>query len=180
MPGYVKPSIPVRWEKIRVLLISEDPLDSRWLKQMLGPGRNSRHGRQGCFIVSRADEIENALETLSRHHFDAVLMDLGFSANDDLEPVSKVITAAGHLPLVILSAFNNDAFAIKLIRLGAQECLFKDSLDGRLLKRTIHHAIQRKANESKLAGHAQELEAAAAGWNGRPPSCRRTWSDSTA
>ena len=149
-------------KKIRVLLISDDAVDARWLKQMLGPARISQHGRQGCFIVNRADHIQSALETLSRHHFDAVLIDLGLSASDGLEPVSAIIAAAGHLPLIVLSGFNNDGLAIKAVRRGAQDCLFKDALDARSLKRTIHHAIHRKANESKLAGHARELEAARA------------------
>jgi signal transduction histidine kinase len=144
----------------RVLLISDDAVDARWLKQMLGPARNSHHGRQACFVVSRVAEIETAVEALSRHHFDAILMDLSLSACDDLEPISMIIAAAGHVPVVVLSGFNNDCLAIKVIRRGAQECLFKDAIDARSLKRTIHHAIQRKANESKLAGHARELEAA--------------------
>ncbi|MGD0382566.1 MAG: ATP-binding protein [Thermoguttaceae bacterium] len=147
-------------KKVRVLLISEDAVDLRWLKQLLGPERNSRNGRQGSFIVSRTDRIENAPESLMRHHFDAILIDLGLPAGDDLQPVSKIIAAAPHLPVIVLAGFNNDGFAIRVVRLGAQECLFKDALDARLLKRTIHHAIQRKANESKLAGHARELESA--------------------
>ena len=147
-------------KKVRVLLISEDPVDSRWLKQLLGPARNSRNGRQGSFIVNLADRIDSAIESLTRHHFDAILVDLGLPAGNDMQPVSKIIAAAPHLPVIILSGFNNDGFAIRVIRIGAQECLFKDSLDARLLKRTIHHAIRRKANESKLVGHARELETA--------------------
>jgi signal transduction histidine kinase len=149
-------------KKLRVLLISEDPVDARWLKQLLGPARNTRHGRQGSFVVNLADRIDIALESLARHHFDAILFDMGLPAVDDLQPVSKIIAAATHLPVILLAGFNNDGFAIRVIRLGAQECLFKDALDARILKRTIHHAIQRKANESKLAGHARELETARA------------------
>lgn len=147
-------------KKIRVLLISEDAVDSRWLKQLLGPDHSYRNGRHGCFIVSRTDQFESALASLMRHRFDAVLIDLGLSAGDDLQPVCKIISAAPHLPVVVLSGFNNDDLSIKAIRFGAQECLFKDALDARVLKRTIHHAMQRKANESKLVGHARELEIA--------------------
>jgi len=145
---------------MRILLVSEDPVDSRWLKQLMGPARGSHNGRQGSFVVSRTDQLTVALETLARHRFDAILVDLGLSAGDDLEPISKIITAAPRLPLLVLTGFNNDGFALRMIRLGAQECLFKDSLDARLLKRSIHLAIQRKINESKLTGHARELEAA--------------------
>ncbi len=147
-------------KKIRVLLVSEDAVDSRWIKQLLGPSRSSRNGRQGRFIVRRTDGIEVALEALMRHHFDAILVDLGLTASEDLAPVSKIIAAASYLPVVVLAGFNNDGFALRVIRCGAQECLFKDSLDARLLKRTIRHAIGRKCNESKLAGHARELETA--------------------
>jgi light-regulated signal transduction histidine kinase (bacteriophytochrome) len=97
---------------------------------------------------------------LSRHHFNAILLDLGLSAGDDLQTVSDIIAAAPHLPVIVLAGFNNDSFALRVVRSGAQECLFKDCLDARLLKRTIHHAIQRKSNESKLAGYARELEIA--------------------
>src|SRR3972149_2506333 len=130
-------------KKTRVLLLSEDAVDSRWLKQLLGPARGLRNGRQGSFIVSRADGIAVALETLSRHLFDVILIDVGLRAGDDLEPVAKIIDAAPHTPVIVLTGFNNEGFALKMIRLGAQECLPKESLDGRLLKRTIHHAIAR-------------------------------------
>lgn len=145
-------------KKLRVLLLSEDPVDSRWLKRLLAPARGVRNGRQVSFIVNRADRIEDALEAIPRHQFDAILVDLGLSAGDDLRPVSTMIAAAPSIPVIALVGFNNDAFAVRVIGLGAQECLFKDSLDARSLKRAIHHAIQRKVNESKLAGHARELE----------------------
>ena len=147
-------------KKARVLLVSEDPVDSRWLKQLLGLARGVRGGRQGSFVVSRTDQITDAPDTLARHHFDAILIDLGLPAGDDFGSVSRIIASATHVPVLVLTGFNNDSFALRMIRLGAQECLFKDSLDARLLKRTVRHAIHRKVNESKLAGHARELEAA--------------------
>ena len=81
-------------KKVRVLLISEDPVDSRWLKQLLGPARNTRNGRQRSFVVNLADRIDGALENLTRHHFDAILVDLGLPASDDLQPICKIIVAA--------------------------------------------------------------------------------------
>jgi signal transduction histidine kinase len=147
-------------KKIRILLISEDSVDARWLKQLLGPSRGSRGNRHLSFIVNRAVRIDDALDNIARHRFNAILIDLGLPVSDDMEPVSKLIDAAPHLPVIVLAGFNNDGFALRMIRMGVQECLFKDSLDDRLLKRTIRHAIQRKANESTLIGRARELEIA--------------------
>lgn len=147
-------------KKARILLISEDPVDSRWLKQMLGPSRGTRNGRHCSFVVNRCDQFDDAVASINRHNFDAILIDLGLPKSGYLQQISKIISTASHLPVIVLTSFNNDSFALRIIKLGAQECLFKDSLDDRLLKRTIRHAIERKSNVSKLAGHAQELEAA--------------------
>ncbi len=149
-------------KRIRLLLASEDPVDLRWLRELLSPARGAQNGRQGIFAVSRVNGLAAAVESLAHHPFEAALVDMGLPASDDLQALSQILAAAPHVPVVALCGFNDDSLALKAIRLGAQECLFKDRLDARLLRRTIQHAIQRKLNESTLAGHANELEVARA------------------
>jgi signal transduction histidine kinase len=149
-------------KRIRVLLFSEDPVDSRWIKQLLGPVRGVRYGKQGCFLVNRTDQVAASLEAIKRHHFDAIIIDQGLQAGGDLQAAVKIISSAPNTPVIVIAGFYSDDLALKMIRLGAQECLCKDSIDAKLLKRSIHHAIGRKMNESKLAGHARELETAQA------------------
>jgi signal transduction histidine kinase len=147
-------------KRLRILLVSEDPVDSRWLKQLLAPVRGGSNGRSEIFNVSRADRLSQALESLARHHFQVAVVDLGLASADALTPVSEILSAAPDMPVVVLSGFKNDGLALEAIRRGAQDCLFKDSLDGESLKRTIRHAVERKRNESKSAGEAGELAAA--------------------
>ncbi|HEY4759114.1 MAG TPA: response regulator, partial [Thermoguttaceae bacterium] len=146
-------------KKTRILLLSEDPVDSRWLKNLLSPIQSTR-GRHGIFGVSRVYSIHSALEALNRHHYEAVLVDIGLMTADQLEQITEIFSAAPHLPIIVLTSLNDDDLVFKAISLGAQECISKDTLNPRVLSRTLHQAIHRKKNETKLAGRNRELEAA--------------------
>ncbi|MGW8258224.1 MAG: response regulator, partial [Thermoguttaceae bacterium] len=96
-------------KKVKLLLFSEDPLESRWLKQLLGSLRSSRNGRHGLYYVSCTDRISAALQSLRQHHFDAVLLDLGMATQNDLDPLRQITAAAPHLPVVAISGFNDES-----------------------------------------------------------------------
>ncbi|WP_078849914.1 PP2C family protein-serine/threonine phosphatase [Streptomyces sp. NRRL F-5126] len=96
---------------------------------------------------------------------DCLLVDLalpGAAADDGLGPLSRVLRLAPHHAVLALADEGDAERAAAAVRAGAQDYLFRDELDGRLLSRTIRYAVERKRadgaqrqlTESRL--HAQE------------------------
>jgi signal transduction histidine kinase len=145
-------------KKLRVLLISEDAVDARWIKQMLGPSCGGRGVRYAGFVLNHVDGISAAVDIFAHRHFDAVLLDLGLPSKDELRLISKIIAAMPDLPIIALTGFSDTSITLRAIAFGAQECLFKETLEADLLKRTILHSIARKANESKHSVRTKDFE----------------------
>jgi len=64
---------------------------------------------------------------------------------------------APHIPLVVLSGFDDEATAIKAVQSGAQDYLVKGQLEGRQIERSLFYAIERSRLQSELEQHAQEI-----------------------
>jgi signal transduction histidine kinase len=87
-------------------------------------------------------------------------LDLRLPDAEGDETLARVRAAAPNVPIVVLTGFDDDGLALRAIQQGAQDYLAKDAMDGRLLVRTIRHAIERNRCELQLLGHARAVEAA--------------------
>jgi serine phosphatase RsbU (regulator of sigma subunit) len=65
-------------------------------------------------------------------------------ASDDLEPLRSVLRLAPRHAVLALAAEGDAERAAAAVRAGAQDYLFRDELDGRLLSRAIRYAVERK------------------------------------
>ncbi len=132
------------WSDYRVLLYSKDPIDSRWLKQLLLGARARGVSNWGVFHVRRVDRISGALRLLSHEKFDAILLDLGLPNSDALAVPVALLHAAPKLPIVILTGLRDESLALKAMRCGVQDYLIKDGLNSESLSGAIRRAIERK------------------------------------
>ncbi len=154
-------------ETVEVLLIEDSAADARTVQLALSEGRGAMSVRSGLFAVTHATRLQEALSLLGQKRFDVVLLDLvlldpGLPDSAGLEALSAVRAAAASVPVVILTGIDDDGLALSAIQQGAQDCLAKDHLEGRILSRTIRHAIERKRTEIELLRHTREVEAARA------------------
>ena len=63
--------------------------------------------------------------------------------------VKKLKSASPTLPIVVLTANEDEALALDAIACGAQEYLGKDLMLGDLLNRVIRHSIARQKDDSR-------------------------------
>jgi len=147
-------------EKVRVLLVEDNPIDARRVREVLSEARGALDVRHGLFTVTRVERLEPALELLAAEKFGVVLLDLRLPDSDGLETLSKVRAAALDVPIVVLAGVDDDRMALASIQQGAQDFLAKEHLENSLLGRTIRHAIERKRAEVQLRRHAREVEVA--------------------
>ncbi|MCX4730545.1 PP2C family protein-serine/threonine phosphatase [Streptomyces sp. NBC_01363] len=66
------------------------------------------------------------------------------AAADELAALKHVLRIAPRHAVLALTAEDDTELAAAAVRVGAQDYLFRDELDGRLLSRTIRYAVERK------------------------------------
>ena len=130
---------------IRVLLIEDDPGDADLVKIVLGEVATQK------FQVVLADRLKTALESLAKETPDLVLCDLSLPDSHGIETFLRVHAQAPTVPIVLMTGFDDETFALEAVRSGAQDYLVKGSVDGKLLARVIRYAIERKRAEEELS-----------------------------
>jgi len=139
-------------ETIRVLWVRTDlRKDTDSLREMLGEERNP------SFKLAYVKKLEEALIQLEKEKTDVVLLDLSDSEGRFLDLFLQAHDKAPALPIIVIVDISGETSALEFIRNGAQECLVKEQLHGRMLARVIRYAIERKQVEERLKAHAQHL-----------------------
>ena len=136
---------------VKVLLIEDNPDDAALIRRKLGKAVNSR------FTVIPAMKLAEGLEQFSKAAPDVILSDLGLPDSHGLDTVTKILCDAPHIPLVVLSGFDDEAIAIKAVQLGAQDYLVKGRIEDAQLERSLFYAIERSQLQSELEQHTQEI-----------------------
>ena len=108
----------------------------------------------GEFDLTVVSRLSDAMTLLLEGGPECVLLDLGLPDAEGLEALAQVRTAALDAPIVVLSASDDDAMAVRAIHEGAQDYLVKGSIDGRALARAVRHAVERKGIQARLAHQA--------------------------
>jgi len=128
----------VEGEKIRILLIEDNPGDARLLRELLA----AKDG--ASFDLEHVDRLSTGLARLARGNIDVILLDLSLPDSHDLDGLGKILAQTLEVPIVVLSGLSDEAVAINAVQEGAQDYLVKGSVDSDLLVRSLHYAIERQ------------------------------------
>jgi diguanylate cyclase (GGDEF)-like protein/PAS domain S-box-containing protein len=138
---------------IKVLLLVEDnPADARLLQEMLN--ERDLNGTE----VSHVTTMSDAESHLGRHVFDIIVLDLGLPDAQGLEAVRRTHAAAPRLPLVVLTALDDESLAAQALQEGAQDYLIKGQIEPRGLLRALRYAIERKNMEEALFAEKERAQ----------------------
>ncbi|HUS04675.1 MAG TPA: response regulator [Bryobacteraceae bacterium] len=123
---------------LTVLLIEDSPdyanLVQRWLGEQVAIS----------FSVQWEDTLASGLRRLSQGGVDVVLMDLGLPDSAGLNTFLKVRPHAVGLPIIVMSAAEDEGFAIQTVEEGAQDYLIKSSSNAETLLRALRFAVARQ------------------------------------
>ncbi|MFD7317480.1 PP2C family protein-serine/threonine phosphatase [Streptomyces sp. NPDC056652] len=123
-----------------VLLVIEDDPTGIFTAPELPEGTGTR------LRIRTARNLTEA-ERLLTDDIHCILVDLALPGTDDgdeLAPLKDVLRLAPRHAVLALAAEGDAERAAAAVRVGAQDYLFRDELDGRLLSRAIRYAVERK------------------------------------
>jgi CheY-like chemotaxis protein len=121
----------------------------------------------GSFSISTCERLASACAHLGQARTDCVLLDLSLPDARGIDALRELLRIAPSVPVVVLSALDDEDVAFDAVQQGAQDYLVKGRADGHLLNRAVRYAIERKRVEAELAV-SREL--------GRRPLTRRSGS----
>lgn len=128
---------------IKVLLVEDNPGDSRLIREMLVEATGA------AFDLEYASRLQAGLEHLSGGRIEVVLLDLGLPDSQGLETLTKTYDQAPEVPIIVLTGLNDETLGVQAVNKGAQDYLIKGQVDKNLLVRTIRYAIERKRAEDR-------------------------------
>jgi GAF domain-containing protein/DNA-binding response OmpR family regulator len=134
---------------VKILLIEDNPADVQLLQRMLA------EAKRFSFELEQADQLADGLRRLAGDDSDIILLDLSLPDSKGLDTFDQVLANARQIPIVVLSGLDDESLAVKAVRAGAQDYLFKGKTDSDLLTRAIHYAIERKRTEVRRAYYLQ-------------------------
>ena len=124
----------------KVLLIEDNPGDVKLVQVLL----ESSDEHQQPFELIRVGQLSDAFPLLAKGGIMAILLDLGLPDGNGIDTLIRVHAAAPMIPIVVLSAEEDEMLAIRSVQLGAQDFLVKHGISGMLLRRAICYAMERK------------------------------------
>ncbi|KUL70967.1 MULTISPECIES: PP2C family protein-serine/threonine phosphatase [Streptomyces] len=132
---------------LTLLLIEDDPGGSTVVPEMLdSAGKPIR--------VRTARNLTEAARLLT-DDVHCILLDLALPAparsgedDDELGVLKHVLELAPRHAVLALTASGDAERGAEAVRVGAQDYLFRDELDGRLLSRAIRYAVERKRSDT--------------------------------
>ncbi len=138
---------------LKLLLIEDNPLDAKLFQRLLD--RSSR----ASYKISCAGSLAEGLKQLALHDdFDAVVIDLNLPDSEHLDTFRAVRLTYPSLPLIVLTADDDERLALQAVQAGAQDYIIKGELSPTFLGRAIRYAIERQASDTRIHQLNQDLE----------------------
>lgn len=131
-------------EKIKVLLIEDNPGDARLIKEMLAEAKSV------SFDFEWKDNLTKGLKRLTEKGIDVVLLDLMLPDSAGAETFVKTHACAPHVPILVLTGLDDETVAIGAVKEGAQDYLIKGQIDSNLLIHAVRYAIERMRIKEQL------------------------------
>jgi len=133
-------------ERIRVLLVEDNPGDARLIKEILaGPAYFG-----AAYQISHAATLNEAIEACSDKRFDILLLDLNLPDSSGLETLESLNGLFPRLPIIVLTGLNDTELTMQSVQHGAQDYITKEECTSQLLTRVIYYAMERKRIEARL------------------------------
>jgi len=136
----------------KVLLIEDNAELAQLISHMLGRGPVS------FFTSISLPRLDKAIERLHVGGISVAVLDLGLPDSSGLESLRRLRSDFPELPVVVLTALEDEAVAVQALREGAQDYLLKSEISCNTVVRAVRYAIERKRGDQANARLAAIFE----------------------
>jgi PAS domain S-box-containing protein len=140
---------------LKVLLVEDCAEDAELIQELLLESRQRK-----SITLTNVVRLSAAIEILTNQTFDVILLDLSLSDSQQFNTLFRLQDYGINIPIVILTASEDEELAVELIAAGAQDYLVKRQVDSRLLIRTIRCAIVRQKRQAEWQESQQKYPVA--------------------
>jgi len=132
---------PFAGERIRVLLVEDDPGDAFLVRELLAEA-------DAPFDVEVAQTMREARPRFRDVH--CILLDLGLPDASGLGGLRQVLAESAGAAVCVLTGLEDEHLGIAAVAEGAQDYLVKGSVDGAGLSRAVRYAVERRRADENL------------------------------
>jgi len=115
----------------RVMLVDDHPIVRRGLADTIA-------GEPDLVVCAEAESRPEALEAIEQQHPDLMIVDIALKNSSGMDLIKDIRVRWPHLPILVVSMFDEDIYAERVIRAGAQGYITKQEAT-----RSIVTAIRR-------------------------------------
>ncbi|MFQ5857549.1 MAG: EAL domain-containing protein [Anaerolineae bacterium] len=130
--------------RLRILLVDDDEDDYVLTRDLLSEIEGGR------FDLEWVATYDAALEAIGSNRHDVYLLDYRLGDRNGLELLREAVVNGCQAPMILLTGQGDHEVDVEAIKTGAADYLIKGQIDGPLLQRSIHYAIERKRAEAAL------------------------------
>ncbi|MEG4229516.1 PAS domain S-box protein [Microcoleus sp. N9_B2] len=130
---------------LKVLLVEDNSHEAELIEDLL-----SEIGGAQRIVLTKVERLSEAQQRLNQETFDIILLDLSLPDSLGIETVARVQEYGVNVPIVVLTAQNDEELALRLISVGVQDYLVKRKIDSELLIRSLRYAIERQNSQDAL------------------------------
>ena len=137
---------------IKILIADDHGIIRKGIKQILSRTSDIE-------VAAEASTGQEALEKIWTSHFDLVILDISLPGRNGLEILKQIKSHKPKLPVLILSMYPEEQYAVRVLRAGASGYLTKESDKNELIEAIRRIAEGKKYITPSLAEKlASELE----------------------
>lgn len=132
MPHSVKKNIPI-------LVIEDNYGDWYLIHEYL-----KEYFNEQC--IHNCDTISLAEQQLKIRNYDIIFLDLTLPDSDGNVSIDRINAVAPETPVIVLTGYEDQGYAIATLKKGVQDYLLKDEITALLLLKSINYSIERHKN----------------------------------
>ncbi len=129
---------------LKVLLVEGCAEDVEIIQELLSECRLGQ-----LIETTNVVSLREAIEILRCKIFDVILLDISLYDSQKFNPLFRLQDFGINIPIVILTAADDEELAVESIAVGVQDYLVKSQVDSRLLLRTLKCAIARQKQRAE-------------------------------